>query len=116
MVLGVELTVTEVVRDGRREEKLKAGKLEVLMGSETAGRSSTSATYRQSTNMKITLSPVPRRSALNWEKQIIFIVSGYRALTSSFSGRLEGRALLLSLFILPPAVLELLAAGVLERG
>lgn len=37
--------------------------------------------------------------------------------TSSSSGRLEeGRVLVLSLFILPPPELTLLAAGVLDRG
>ncbi len=37
--------------------------------------------------------------------------------TSSSSGRLEeGRAVVLSLFILPPPELTLLAAGVLDRG
>lgn len=80
MMLEAGLTVLEEVRGGRGEEKLKVGKLEVLMGSETAGRSGTST-------------------------------------TSFSSGRLEEtRALLLSLFILPPAEPELLAAGVLERG
>lgn len=38
-------------------------------------------------------------------------------ITSSSSGRLEvGRALVLSLFILPPPELALLAAGVLDKG
>lgn len=37
--------------------------------------------------------------------------------TSSASGRLEqGRVVVLSLFILPPAELMLLGAGVLDRG
>lgn len=42
---------------------------------------------------------------------------GCNNLTSSSSGRLEeGRPLVLSLFILPPLELKLLAAGVLDRG
>lgn len=40
--LGAGLLVVEVVRGGRGEEKLKMGM--VLMGSEMAGRSGTSAT------------------------------------------------------------------------
>lgn len=36
--------VVEVVRGGKRVEKLKVGKAEVLMGSEMVGRSSTSDT------------------------------------------------------------------------
>jgi len=80
VILGVVLTVVEVVKGGRGEEKLKVGKAVLLMGSEMAGSSGTSA-------------------------------------TSSSSGRLEeGRVLVLSLFILPPPELTLLAAGVLDRG
>lgn len=43
MILGV-LTVVEVVKGGRGEEKLKVGKEKLLMGSEIVGRSGTSAT------------------------------------------------------------------------
>lgn len=82
-VTGVTLAVllmVVVVRGGSGEVKLKVGKAEVLMGSEMAGRSSTSG-------------------------------------TSSSSRRLEeGRAVVLSLFILPPPEPTLLAAGVLDKG
>lgn len=73
------LIVVDVVGGGSGEVKLKVGKAEMLIGSETAGRSGTSA-------------------------------------TSSSSGRLEGRAVVLSLFILPPPELTLVEAGVLDRG
>lgn len=48
MVLGVELTVVEVVIGGRGEEKLKVGKADVPMGSEIVGRFGTSATSSSS--------------------------------------------------------------------
>lgn len=80
VIWGVVLTVVEVVKGGRGEEKLKVGKAVLLMGSEMVGSSGISA-------------------------------------TSSSSGCLEeGRVLVLSLFILPPPELTLLAAGVLDRG
>lgn len=46
MALEGVLTVVEAVTGGRGEEKLKVGKAEVLMGSEMAGRSGTSTTWK----------------------------------------------------------------------
>lgn len=60
MVWGVVLTVTEVVKGGRGEEKLKVGRAVLLMGSEMVGSSGTSATCCQKTSMDVTMSLISK--------------------------------------------------------
>ena len=55
VVWGAVLTVVEVVKGGRGEEKLKVGNAVLLMGSEMAGSSGTSATYYEKTSMNVNL-------------------------------------------------------------